>query len=206
MGTRKESTGIGKNIDFKTIAIISVLYFSLFTFSNTNIVVLAQEPSNIVDGIISEGEYNFNITLADGDYILYWSNFQNTEIYIGIVAKTNGWVSLGINPTVMMLDADMIFGFVEGGQVSVFDLFSTGDFGPHPEDTQLGGTYDIIEFGGIEQNGITSIEFKRELSTNDEYDNSLSKGSNKIIWSFGQNDDLRGRHTVRGYGEIILDY
>ena len=105
-----------------------------------------------------------------------------------------------------MKDADMVFGFVEDGQVSVFDLFSTGDFGPHPEDTQLGGTNDIVEFGGSEQNGITSIEFKRELGTNDEYDNSLSKGSNQIIWSYGPNDDLGSRHTVRGYGEIILEY
>ena len=83
-------------------------------------------------------------------------------------------------------------------------MFSTGDFGPHPPDTELGGTYDILDFGGGEEGGYTSIEFKRALNTGDKYDNALSRGVNKIIWSYGSEDDLKSKHINRGYGELTI--
>lgn len=155
----------------------------------------------LADGVINGEEYSNNVDY--GNYFVYWwSDDQN--VYIGIRAKTLGYVAFGIQPGSRMKDADMVFGFVKDGNVTVLDLFSTGDFGPHPEDTQLGGTNNIIEYGGSENDGFTIIEFKRELSTGDEYDIPIIKGLNKIIWSFGSNDELEVRHSTRGYGEIIL--
>ena len=103
-----------------------------------------------------------------------------------------------------MKDADMIFGFVKDDIPVISDQFSTGNYGPHVPDTELGGTGDIIEFGGKEGDGYTTIEFKRALETIDSYDNELSKGINKIIWAYSSSDDLKQKHTSRGFGEINI--
>ncbi len=98
----------------------------------------------------------------------------------------------------------MVFGYVEDGEAAVLDLYSTGDFGPHPPDIEQGGTDDIVEYGGTEADGYTTIEFKRALVTGDRFDHELSSGKNQIIWAFGPSDDLSPKHSSRGYGEIDL--
>ena len=153
------------------------------------------------DGVISDGEYTK--VAAYGDYEINWSSDEQ-YIYVGLKVKTTGWVAVGIQPGSKMKDADMVLGAVEGGEAAVYDQFSTGDFGPHKADTELGGTNDILEFGGKEAGGYTIIEFKRALNTGDNYDHPLVKGANKIIWSYGSGDQTTIKHVNRGYGEIDL--
>jgi hypothetical protein len=153
------------------------------------------------DGVISPGEYskskNYN------DFEMHWSN-DGQYIYLALKAKTAGWVAIGFGAEVMMKNADIIEGYVEGGKVTVMDMFSTGEFGPHPPDEQLGGTYDILESGGLENNGYTVIEFKRKLDTGDKFDQAVSRGINKIIWAYGSEDKATLKHLTRGPGEIDL--
>jgi hypothetical protein len=153
------------------------------------------------DGVISPGEY------ADsqmyGSYEVHWTADEQ-HIYAAIQAPTSGWVAVAVQPGQRMKNADMVFGFVENGETTVFDMFSTGDFGPHPPDEELGGTHDILEYGGTEVDGVTTIEFKRALATGDQYDNELTPGENKIIWSYGSSDNPSQRHVQRGYGELNL--
>jgi len=154
-----------------------------------------------LDGIIKAREYHGSNNY--GDYTIHWRSDEQ-YIYIGMSAKTNGWIAMAVQPGSRMKDADMLFGFVKDGKVKVQDLYSTGDFGPHPADTELGGTDDILAFGGREEGGFTIIEFKRSLTTGDKYDISIQKGVNKIIWAYGSNDTLTVKHSTRGYGEINL--
>lgn len=153
------------------------------------------------DGIIKVREYHESNIY--GDYEIYWRS-DDQFVYICMRAKTTGFVAVGIQPGSRMKDADMIFGFVKDGETTILDMFSTGDFGPHPPDMELGGTSDITEYGGSEEDGVTTIEFKRALDTGDKYDTPLSQGTNKIIWSFGSSDEITRKHTNRGYGEIDL--
>lgn len=154
----------------------------------------------VPDGTVNEYA---NATQIEGNYELYWST-DDQYAYFGIKAKTDGWVAIGFEPSSKMKNADMVFGFVEDGQVTVVDMYSTGDFGPHPEDTEKGGTNDILEFGGSEDDEYTVIEFKRNLVTGDEYDNDLTSGTVKVIWAYGSNDSLSQRHSSRGSAEIEL--
>jgi len=80
----------------------------------------------------------------------------------------------------------------------------SGDFGPHPPDTQLGGTDDILASAGKFDNGYTTIEFKRKLDTGDKFDKPLSKGVNKIIWAYSGEPVFTVKHTMHGPGEIEL--
>ena len=153
------------------------------------------------DGVIKAGEYS-GIN-SYGDYEIHWRS-DGQYIYIGMKARTSGWVAVAIQPGSRMKDADMTFGFIKDGEAMVYDLFSTGDFGPHSPDTELGGTNNILESGGREDGEYTIIEFKRALDTADRYDNKLSGGKNQIIWAYGSADDLAMKHSRRGYGEIDL--
>jgi len=153
------------------------------------------------DGIIKVREYHGSNNY--GDYTIHWRSDEQ-YIYIGMTAKTDGWVAMALQPGSRMKDADMVFGFVKDGSVEVQDLYSTSDFGPHPPDSELGGTDDILAFGGREEGGFTTIEFKRALTATDKYDISIQKGVNRIIWAYGSSDSLAIKHSTRGYGEINL--
>lgn len=95
---------------------------------------------------------------------------------MAIKGHTTGWVAIWFEPSVAMKDADMIFGWVQDGQIVVMDTYSTGTYGPHPSDEEPGGTNDILAFAGKEENGYTVIEFKRNLDTGDQYDKAFKPG------------------------------
>jgi len=105
----------------------------------------ATDDGNVIawaaDGVITPGEYQKNKPF--GDYELWWTA-DDQYIYMGMKAKTPGWVAVGFDPESMMKNSDIVEGFVKDGQLSIADMYSTGQFGPHPADTQLGGTDDIL--------------------------------------------------------------
>lgn len=160
-----------------------------------------QETLFKADGIISEGEYENQIEYRDLE--IFWKS-DDKNIYLALRGKTNGYISIGIQPGSMMKDADIVLAYVKEDQIEIFDQYSTGNFGPHPSDEELGGTNDILEYGGTELDGVTTIEFKRLLKTEDKYDLELKSGKNKIIWAYSNQDDTQARHGIRGYGEIEI--
>jgi hypothetical protein len=153
------------------------------------------------DGIINDREYTG--TQDYGDYLIWWTS-DNMYAYIGMRAKTEGWVAMALDSGQMMKDADMVMGIVQDGKAAIYDLYSTGNFGPHLPDTELGGSDDILEFAGKEEGGYTIIEFKRKLDTGDKYDHAFTPGNNSILWSFGADDQPDKKHVSRGHGEIDL--
>lgn len=153
------------------------------------------------DGVISHGEYSKSKNY--GNFEVHWAS-NDQHVFLALKAKTTGWIAIGFGAEALMKNADIIEGYVDSGKVTVMDMFSTGEFGPHPPDEQLGGTYDILESGGLEDNGYTVIEVKRKLDTGDKFDKAVSKGINKIIWAYGSEDKAALKHSTRGLGEIDL--
>jgi hypothetical protein len=158
-----------------------------------------------LDGVISDDEYEMDADLfGDGSYLIYWT-LNDTKIHFAMTARTKGWVSFGVKPSKAMKDADMIFGWVDDGEVSIIDCYSTDFYGPHPEDTDLGGTIDILAYGGSEQGGWTTIEFERNITATDKYDHTLpTSGSFKIIWATGDKDEFHALHDRIGKGTLNL--
>ena len=101
----------------------------------------------------------------------------------------------------------MVFGWVKEGEATVLDLYSTGGFGPHPPDDELGGTNDLLEVGGTEDNGYTTIEFKRKLNTQDQYDKVFTPGQTiNFIWAMARADSFTVKHNLaRGRGKLVLE-
>lgn len=163
--------------------------------------VRAAQPT--VDGVVKAGEYERSAVLDNGIYTLSWT-IAGDMVWFGIQATTTGWVALGIDPETIMKGSDMVFGWVSGGKETVLDQYSTGMFGPHPDDTSLGGTMDILSSAGSEQSGTTTIEFSRKRVTGDTQDKAIpASGSLKIIWAIGNADSVSS-HSRKGSGTIDI--
>ena len=132
-----------------------------------------------------------------------WKNDQE-YLYLGLNGSTEGWLAIGFEPLEWMKNADIILASVQGGKATVLDEYCTGNYGPHIEDTMLGGTNDITEFGGSKGAGRTVIELKRKLDTGDKFDKAFSPGQAiSIIWALSNNPDISLKHNV-AYGEGIM--
>lgn len=163
-------------------------------------------PGPLVDGTILEGEYEYSATYDSGNYRLYWQITGDT-ICIGLQARAKAYVALGLEPTRMMLDADMIIAHWNGtDDFQVYDAYSTGETGPHPPDTDLqGGTYDILTYFVTWANGTITAELTRKLVTNDTFDHPIVPDwTMHIIWSYGDSHDFNAKHTTRGLGTVVF--
>ena len=153
------------------------------------------------DGIIADGEYSKMQSFGE---IEVYSRIDGNKARLALKAKTNGFVAIGFDPSDKMKDADIILGFVKEGKAVVFDMFSNGATGPHPADDQQGGNNDVTVFGGSTKNGVTIIEFERNLLTGDPKDKEMKIGDNKIIWSVGDEGSPAAKHVKRGSGILKL--
>lgn len=163
------------------------------------------------DGVVGVSEYSRSMLLqapakqgyTGGDLEISWKNDQE-YLYMGLNGSTEGWLAVGFDPLEWMKNSDMILASVHGSDVTVLDEYCTGNYGPHIEDTMLGGTNDIMEYGGIKDGGRTVIELKRKLDTGDRFDKAFSPGQTiSIIWAMSNNPDISLKHNV-AYGEGIM--
>ncbi|OQA16018.1 MAG: DOMON domain protein [Chloroflexi bacterium ADurb.Bin360] len=157
----------------------------------------------VADGAIADGEYTDS---ADFGKIRLWWRHDGEHLYFAMEGDTQGWVSVGIEPTRAMKDADYFFGFVVNGEAKLWDAFGMGTTGPtHPADEEIGGANHILEFAGVETGGLTRFELKRLLDTGDVYDKALVPGNSyNIIIAIGDDDDYDGYHSLVRSGEMML--
>ncbi len=163
------------------------------------------------DGIVGESEYSRSMVLqsparqgySGGDMEISWKN-DPEYLYLALNGSTDGWLSIGFDPLEWMKNSDIILASMQGSTVTMLDEYCTGNYGPHIEDTMLGGTNDIVEFGGSKGAGRTVIELKRKLDTGDRFDKAFSPGQAiSIIWALSENPDISLKHNV-AYGEGIM--
>ncbi len=166
------------------------------------------------DGVIGENEYARSMLLqspssrgySGGTMEISYKN-DAEYLYLALNGTTRGWMSLGFEPSEWMKDADIIVGSVENGKATVLDEYCTGNYGPHENDTQLEGSYDIMEMGGEETVGRTVIELKRKMITGDKFDKAFSPGQKvSIIWAMADTSAKSAKHNVaKGEGIMALE-
>jgi hypothetical protein len=163
------------------------------------------------DGAVGDGEYTHSMLLqssarqgySGGEMVVSWRNDQE-YLYLAMNGSTDGWLAIGFEPLEWMKDADMILASVQNGKTVALDEYCTGNYGPHVEDTMLGGTDDILEFAGSQKAGRTVIELKRKLDTGDKFDKQFSPGQAiSVIWALSDSPDPSLKHNV-AYGEAIM--
>jgi hypothetical protein len=163
------------------------------------------------DGAVEEGEYSHSMQLqsparqgySGGDMNISWRNDQE-YLYLAMNGSTDGWLAIGFEPLEWMKDADMIIASVQNAKTVALDEYCTGNYGPHVEDTMLGGTDDIAEFAGSQKAGRTVIELRRKLDTGDKFDKQFSPGQAiSVIWALSDRTDPSFKHNL-AYGEAIM--
>ncbi len=156
-----------------------------------------------IDGTIAPDEYTDTATF--GQMQLAWRH-DGEYLYLAMEGPTEGWISIGIEPTRAMKDADYLFGYVEDGEPKFWDAYGTGLVGAtHPPDDELGGSNDIVDFAGVEEDGVTRFEIQIPLASGDEYDKTLTPGETyAIIVAMGPTDEYNSKHFFVGSGELTL--
>jgi len=182
---------------FKYLVIL-VVYFTLGW---------AAESSDkwVPDGIIKGEEYSHTITLVKDRLVLHYK-IDSTYIYFGIEVKSLGWSAIGFEPDKGMKNADIILIFIENDSLKVLDSYSTGIYGPHRSDKELGGQDNILDVGGrVDSTGYV-VEFKRMLNSKDKFDKPLIKGKElTLIYAMAKSHNIKKKHDLyRGSIKIKL--
>jgi len=135
---------------------------------------------------------------VDG-FTLRWETVSGGYLSVELNAPSTGWIAVGFDPTEMMLNANIIIGYVSGGTPTLRD-----DFGwqttSHRDDLLLGGTSDVtIDAGGFEAGGSTELHFTIPLNSGDQYDRVLVPGSTyPVIMAMSADgmDDFTSPHAM----------
>ena len=139
----------------------------------------------IADGVI--GDFEYPVFHRIGDMGLYIDNDQEFG-YFALTSPGSGWVAIGLSPTDFHMGANFLFFSVVDGEIVVSDQYGVSQF-VHESDLGLGGSLDIVEYAGVEDQG-TVVEFKFNLNSGDDYDTVLEIGkSYSIIVAYNENDD-----------------
>lgn len=143
---------------------------------------------------------------VDG-FTLRWATVESGNLAVQLNGPTTGWVAVGFDPSQMMLDANIIIGYVASGDVSIRD-----DWGwqttSHRADTLLGGTHDVTIDNGFEEGGSTEIHFTIPLDSGDEYDKELQPGNTYNIIlarSADGQDNFSAPHSVISTATITIE-
>ena len=140
---------------------------------------------------------------SEDDVKVYWTvNQHSQQIEFGIIAKTQGWLALGLNTKLSMkgLDAAILRWDENSGGFEVGDYFATA-FGTPRRDPEHLQNWELLEAGRNETH--TSARLRRPLRTCDDADVDIGLTPLSVMYAAGSSDIL-GYHASRGGKTISL--
>ncbi|MHA2093900.1 MAG: DOMON domain-containing protein, partial [Candidatus Hodarchaeales archaeon] len=172
------------------MAICFILFLNLFNSLNyknplpalasknqvsSGVIVHFVNPSEVtLDGIISPDEYPTNYFDPISDIEVFFSH-NGTDLFVGLVSPSTGWLGIGFGPQGIGMDSANIFiGYIDGETLVWEDHYGVGV--NHIRDSVEGGTTDIGDVEGFENETHTIIEFVCPLSSGDIYDHNFVAG------------------------------
>lgn len=156
------------------------------------------------DGGSSSDDIPFSTAEAIGMTLAWRIAGDNLEVEL--TGPTTGWIAVGFNPSRAMKDANILIGYVDGGEAVMTDQFGTTMIA-HRRDDEIGGSADATVVSGSETEGETTIRFTIPLDSGDEYDQPLAAGETaRVILAYGPNDadDTQTYHEERAGLDIEL--
>ena len=140
----------------------------------------------LLSGNLHAAGYQHSLTI---DKMTFDWSIEGDNLIIKLAAPTTGWIGIGLHPTDMMKDANIIIGYVKDGKVEISD-----DFGNQPTqhvpDNGRGGKDNITVIGGSENGNTTTLEFSIPLRSGDANDSDIApKADTAIILAYGPDRD-----------------
>ncbi|CAL8312878.1 unnamed protein product [Lota lota] len=121
------------------------------------------------------------------------------NITFTVSIQTTGWIGFGLSPNGNMIGADIVTGGVGTSGIYFKDRHSTGNFLPMEDREQ---SYDLLSMTEVE--GRTSMTFRRAIQTCDEDDFHITAKPIKLIYAYGETDEMKYHSTRRGTKEVNL--
>jgi len=141
--------------------------------------------------------------LTLNDLTLYWE-LDGDLIHFKLTGKTTGWIGVAFDPTYKMKDANFIVGYVTEEGVAILDGYGI-DATSHQPDEALGGTDDVLNAQGAEEDGATTLSFSLPLSNGDGFDKPFQPGVEMLIGiaaGADGDDSFKSPHEILGFGVI----
>lgn len=135
--------------------------------------------------VCTEATYGpFSIELDPRAKLTWQIDGEGRYITIDLSVFTKGWVGFGFSTTETMLDSDVYVGFVLGGTDVIHDYWISSKQVVCPgicRDSDQGGVDNVLEAKVTQENGVTTMHFKRLLRTEDETDVEVVSGLFQFI-------------------------
>ncbi len=147
----------------------------------------------LLSGSLFASDYAHKLEL--NDMTVFWT-LDGDQVHMELSAKTTGWVSIGIDPEDAMGGGDILIGAVKNNKVRIGDHFADRKRG-HSPDEKLGGSNQVMDPAGKEENGVTTISFTRLVTASEEWDKPiLTSGKTRVMFAFGTGRDsfVAGHH------------
>ena len=181
-------------ISKSNLLILSILMFAIIIVTHSAMgeeqALQKTKDAAVVDGVVQPNEYSFSYEI---DKIKLYLNWTKGKLSAAILVDTNGWVGIGFNSQ-KMNDADILIGFVKGGETSFKEQVGAGH--KHKDkDMPYFKSFSLKESGGK-----TTLEV--EL-----LDNGVIKRGQKtlpIIVAFGDADSFSSYHRMKKSINIAL--
>ncbi|XP_026125787.1 DBH-like monooxygenase protein 2 homolog [Carassius auratus] len=120
-------------------------------------------------------------------------------ILFELTVNTNGWVGFGFSPKGGMTGADVIIGGVGPGGSYFTDRHAGGNSMPVVDQQQ---NYKLLSL--TESDGKTVMKFQRPIGSCDKDDLPITDLPMKLIYAYGQTDDITYHSSQRGTKELNL--
>ncbi|KAJ8009680.1 hypothetical protein DPEC_G00094020 [Dallia pectoralis] len=138
----------------------------------------------------------------DNNVSLCWgfSEVQDT-ITFQLTVKTTGWVGFGFSLNGEMNGADIVIGGVGSNSIYFMDYHSVEQI-PVVDKKQ---DYTLLSL--TEQDGQTTMMFRRSIQSCDQDDFQITNSPVKLIYAYGVSDDIGYHFNRRGVKEVnLLNY
>ncbi|XP_031583371.2 DBH-like monooxygenase protein 2 homolog isoform X1 [Oreochromis aureus] len=160
--------------------------------------------------ICATGSWAMDVTMPFMEYLdqeqlvcLKWG-FDNPvgDITFQLAVNTTGWVGFGLSPNGDMKGSDIVIGGVGSSGSYFSDQYATGNSMPL-EDAQQ--SYTLLSVR--ENEGQTVMTFKRPIKTCDDKDFQITAQPIKLIFAYGETDEISYHESRRGTKEVnLLNY
>ncbi|XP_078393553.1 DBH-like monooxygenase protein 2 homolog, partial [Cetorhinus maximus] len=123
------------------------------------------------------------VELAEGFHLSWEVDVDSRRVTFLVLARTLGWVGVGLTPTGGMDKADVVIGWVKDGQAYFHDRHGVGNNVPVIDDSQ-----DYQLMGLVENETHTEMRFRRPFRTCDPQDLDITDDTLRVIFACGISD------------------
>lgn len=162
-------------------------FFTVMLFISTLLLII--HHVNSLSNVVVPDDYGQNVVSLGQNMKMYWkADIANDLIEIALTSTlANGWIAIGIGhqPSSGMKDADCILAHSDdsGSGVVVEDLY-LNNVGEAPiRDTNIGGTYSILESNGTVLDGILHVKVLRRINATESTDKSITDSDMRLSWA-----------------------